>query len=187
MEAVAMERFILPTVAAMRAKGLPYVGAMYLGLMFTAAGPKLVEYNCRFGDPEAQVMMPRLKSDLLTVLLAMRDGMLNEVDLRWSDDTALTVVMASRGYPGTYEKGHVIHGLAEAARLPGVQIFHAGTERRDGQIVAVGGRVLSVTAMGASVAEAQARAYAAVDIIHWEGSFSRRDIGWRALARERAQ
>ncbi|HVE04262.1 MAG TPA: phosphoribosylamine--glycine ligase [Rhizomicrobium sp.] len=187
MEAVAMERFILPTVAAMRAKGLPYVGAMYLGLMFTAAGPKLVEYNCRFGDPEAQVMMPRLKSDLLTVLLAMRDGMLNEVDLRWSDDTALTVVMASRGYPGTYEKGHVIHGLAEAARLPGVQIFHAGTERRDGQIVAVGGRVLSVTATGASVAEAQARAYAAVDIIHWEGSFSRRDIGWRALARERAQ
>src|SRR5689334_18228570 len=129
MEAVAMERFILPTVAAMRAKSMPYVGAVYLGLMFTKAGPKLVEYNCRFGDPEAQVMMPRLKSDLLTVLLAMRDGMLNEVDLRWSDDTALTVVMASRGYPGTYEKGHVIHGLAEAARLPGVQIFHAGRNR----------------------------------------------------------
>jgi phosphoribosylamine--glycine ligase len=187
MEAVAMERFILPTVAAMRAKSMPYVGAVYLGLMFTKAGPKLVEYNCRFGDPEAQVMMPRLKSDLLTVLLAMRDGMLNEVDLRWSDDTALTVVMASKGYPGAYEKGHVIHGLDEAAKLPGVQIFHAGTEQRDGQIVAVGGRVLSVTATGSTVAEAQARAYAAVDTIHWEGSFSRRDIGWRALARERAQ
>jgi phosphoribosylamine--glycine ligase len=183
MEAVAMERFILPTVAAMRAKGMPYVGVMYLGLMFTPAGPKLVEYNCRFGDPETQVIMPRLKSDLLTVLLAMRDGMLNEVDLRWSDETALTVVMASKGYPGAYEKGHVIHGLAEAARLPGIQIFHSGTERRDGQIVAVGGRVLSVTATGKDVAEAQARAYAAVDTIHWDGSFNRRDIGWRALAR----
>jgi len=183
MEQVAMDKFILPTVASMRAKGIPFAGVMYLGLMFTAAGPKLVEYNCRFGDPETQVMMPRLKSDLLTVLLAMRDGMLNEVDLRWSDDVALTVAMASGGYPGAYTKGHVIHGLDAAGKLPGIQIFHAGTERRGNDIVTAGGRVLSVTATGKTVAEAQARAYAAVDLIHWEGSFARRDIGWRALAR----
>jgi phosphoribosylamine--glycine ligase len=111
----------------------------------------------------------------------MRDGMLHEIDLRWSDAVALTVAMASKGYPGAYEKGHVISGLAEAARLPGVQIFHAGTERRGDDIVAVGGRVLSVTATGRTVAEAQARAYAAVDLIHWDGCFARRDIGWRAI------
>ncbi len=183
MEQVAMDKFILPTVAAMRAKGIPFVGVMYLGLMFTREGPKLVEYNCRFGDPETQVLMPRLKSDLLTALLAMRDGMLKEVDLRWSDDVALTVAMASKGYPGSYEKGHVIHGLDDAAKLPGVQIFHAGTEKRGNDFVAVGGRVLNVTATGKTVAEVQARAYAAVDLIHWDGSFARRDIGWRALAR----
>jgi phosphoribosylamine---glycine ligase len=183
MEAVTMERFILPTVAAMRAKGMPYVGVMYLGLMFTKDGPKLVEYNCRFGDPETQVLMVRLKSDLLTVLLAMRDGMLKEVDLRWSDEVALTVAMASKGYPGSYEKGQVITGLEAAAKLPGVQIFHAGTQMRDGQVVATGGRVLSVTAIGKDIAEARARAYAAVDLIHWDGCFARRDIGWRALER----
>ena len=187
MEALAMDRFIRPTVMAMQAKGIRYMGVMYLGLMFTKDGPKLVEYNCRFGDPECQVQMVRLKSDLLTALVAMRDGMLKDIDLRWSDEVALTVAMASKGYPGPYEKGHVISGLEEAARLPGVQIFHAGTERRDGQIVAVGGRVLSVTATGKTVAEAQSRAYAAVNTIHWEGCFSRRDIGWRALAREQAQ
>jgi len=186
METVAMERFIKPTVAAMKAKGITYAGVMYLGLMFTKDGPKLVEYNCRFGDPETQVLMPRLKSDLLTALIAMRDGMLKDIDLRWSDEVALTVAMASKGYPGTYEKGHVISGLEAAARLPGVQIFHAGTERRGNDIVAVGGRVLNVTATGKTVAQAQARAYAAVDLIHWDGCFARRDIGWRAIARERA-
>lgn len=182
-----MERFIKPTVAAMNAKGIAYMGVLYLGLMFTKNGPKLVEYNCRFGDPETQVLMVRLKSDLLAALLAARDGRIGDTSLEWSDDVALTVVMASKGYPGSYQKGHVIHGLEEAARLPGVQIFHAGTERRDGRIVAVGGRVLNVTATGKTVLEAQARAYAAVDVIHWEGAFSRRDIGWRAIARERAQ
>jgi phosphoribosylamine--glycine ligase len=187
MEAVAMEQFIRPTVAALKARGIRYMGVLYLGLMFTKQGPKLVEYNCRFGDPECQVLMPRLKSDLLTALLAARDGVLKDIDVRWSDDIALTVAMASKGYPGSYEKGHVIHGLEEAGRLPGVQIFHAGTERRDGNIVAVGGRVLSVTATGKTVAEAQARAYAAVDTIHWKGCFSRRDIGWRAVAREQAR
>jgi phosphoribosylamine--glycine ligase len=183
LETLAMERFIKPTVAAMKAKGIPYAGVIYLGLMITKDGPKLVEYNCRFGDPETQVLMPRLKSDLLTALIAMRDGMLHEIDLRWSDEVALTVAMASRGYPGAYEKGHVITGLDAAARLPGVQIFHAGTERRGSDIVAVGGRVLNVTAVDRTVAEAQARAYAAVDLIHWDGCFARRDIGWRALGR----
>jgi len=185
METEVMARFIKPTAEAMRAKGIPFVGVMYLGLMFTADGPKLVEYNCRFGDPETQVLMPRLKSDLLTALIAMRDGMLKDIDLRWSDEVALTVAMASKGYPGAYEKGQVITGLDEAAKLPGVQIFHAGTERRDGKIVAAGGRVLNVTATGKTVAEAQARAYAAVDLIHWDGCFARRDIGWRAIAREK--
>jgi phosphoribosylamine--glycine ligase len=181
LEQVAMEKFIKPTVAAMAAKGMPYMGVMYLGLMITKQGPKLVEYNARFGDPECQVLMPRLKSDLLTALLAAREGKLTP--LEWRDEVALTVVMASKGYPGAYEKGHVITGLEEAARLPGVIVFHAGTEKRGDAVVAVGGRVLNVTALGKTVAEAQARAYAAVDLIRWEGAFCRRDIGWRALNR----
>lgn len=186
LEQVAMERFIKPTVAAMAARGRKYAGTLYLGLMITKDGPKLVEYNCRFGDPETQVMVMRLKSDLLTALLAVRDGMLKEIDLRWSDDAALTVAMASKGYPGAYEKGFPISGLDEAAKLPGVQIFHAGTARKDGKIVTNGGRVLNVTATGKTIADAQARAYRAVDLIHWDGAFARRDIGWRALAREKA-
>jgi phosphoribosylamine--glycine ligase len=160
---------------------MPYMGVLYLGLMITRQGPKLVEYNARFGDPECQVLMPRLKSDLLAALLAARDGKL--APLEWHDEVALTVVMASRGYPGTYEKGHVITGLDTAAKLPGITIFHAGTERRGDNILAVGGRVLGVTAVGKTIAEAQGRAYAAVDLIHWEGAFCRRDIGWRALNR----
>ena len=181
LESVAMEKFIKPTVAAFAAKGRPYMGVLYLGLMITKNGPKLVEYNCRFGDPECQVLMPRLKSDLLTALLAAREGKLTP--LQWRDEVALTVVMASKGYPGAYEKGHVITGLKEAAKVPGVTVFHAGTERRGDAIVAVGGRVLNVTALGKTVAEAQARAYQAVDLIHWNGAFCRRDIGWRALNR----
>jgi phosphoribosylamine--glycine ligase len=179
LKQVAMEKFIKPTVAAMAARGMPYMGVLYLGLMITKEGPKLVEYNCRFGDPECQVLMPRLKSDLLAALLAAREGKLEP--LQWRDDVALTVVMASKGYPGPYEKGHVITGLEEAARMPGVTLFHAGTERRGDDIVAVGGRVLNVTALGRDVAEARARAYAAVEKIHWQGAFYRHDIGWRAL------
>ena len=182
-ETQAMDIFIRPTVAALARRGLSYMGVIYLGLMITRDGPKLVEYNCRFGDPEAQVLMPRLKSDLLTALIAARDGVLSDFDLRWRDEAALTVVMASKGYPGGYEKGHEIFGLDEAASLPGVTIFHAGTEKRGGKVLAVGGRVLDVTAVGKNVAEAQARAYAAVSRIHWQGSFFRRDIGWRALRR----
>lgn len=183
LEAQAMDIFIRPTVEAFARKGLSYMGVLYLGLMITKNGPKLVEYNCRFGDPEAQVLMPRLKGDLLTALLAARDGVLSGFDLRWKNEAALTVVMASRGYPGAYEKGHEIFGLNAAASLPGITLFHAGTERRDGKIVAVGGRVLNVTATGKDVAEAKARAYDAVSRIHWDGSFYRSDIGWRALKR----
>ncbi len=183
LEQVAMEKFIKPTIAAFAEKGLRYMGVLYLGLMITKTGPKLVEYNCRFGDPEAQVLMPRLKSDLLAALLAARHGTLNKLALEWKADPALTVVMASAGYPGAYEKGHEIFGLEEAAKMPGITIFHAGTEKRDGKIVAVGGRVLNVTATGKDIAQAQARAYAAVAKISWKGSFFRTDIGWRALNR----
>ncbi len=183
LERIAMEQFIKPTVAAFAERGLAYMGVLYLGLMITKAGPKLVEYNCRFGDPEAQVLLPRLKSDLLAALLAARGGTLDKISLQWTDEVALTVVMASGGYPGSYEKGNVISGLEEAASLPGITVFHAGTEKRDGKIVAVGGRVLDITATGKDVAQARTRAYAAVDRISWKDCFWRTDIGWRALAR----
>ena len=183
LETAAMEKFIRPTVAAFAERGLSYMGVLYLGLMITRDGPKLVEYNCRFGDPECQVLMPRLQSDLLTALVAARDGALSAIDLRWREEAALTVVMASKGYPGVYEKGHVISGLEEAAAMPGVNLFHAGTARRGGDIVAVGGRVLNVTATGKDVAEARDRAYEAAARIHWDGCFYRKDIGWRALKR----
>jgi phosphoribosylamine--glycine ligase len=179
LEQAAMKQFIKPTVAAFAARGLNYMGVIYLGLMLTRAGPKLIEYNCRFGDPEAQVLLPRLESDLLTALLAARDGTLNKVGLTWREEAALTVVMASGGYPGAYARGHAISGLEEAARLPGVTIFHAGTENRGGQIVAVGGRVLNITATGKTVAEARKRAYTAVARIHWQDCFYRHDIGVR--------
>ena len=186
LEQIAMDKFIKPTVAAMAARGRRYQGVLYLGLMITTDGPRLVEYNCRFGDPETQVMMMRLKSDLLTALLAMRDGQLRNFDLRWSDDAALTVVMATKGYPGDYPKGSEIRGLDRASALEGVQIFHAGTARKDSKIVANGGRVLNVTAIGKTVAEAQKRAYETVDLIDWPEGFCRRDIGWRAISRPSA-
>ena len=151
--------------------------------MLTGAGPQLLEYNVRFGDPECQVLMPRLFSDLLPALLATRDGVLNHVDLRWRDEAALCVVLAANGYPGSYDKGSAIGGLVEAAEADDVTIFHAGTEVRDGATLATGGRVLGVTALGSDLAAAQARAYAAVDRIDWPGGFCRRDIGWRALDR----
>jgi phosphoribosylamine--glycine ligase len=180
-----MTRIINPTVAAMADRGIPYMGVLYAGLMIGKDGPKLIEYNCRFGDPECQVLMMRLKSDLLPALIAARDRVLDSVDLRWHDDAALTVVMAAKGYPGAYDKGSVIEGVDEAAKLPGVEVFHAATARKDGHLISTGGRVLNVTALGATVAEAQARAYGAVDRIRWPGGFCRRDIGWRAVAREK--
>jgi phosphoribosylamine--glycine ligase len=186
MERAALETFVLPTLAAMRAQGCPFKGVLFVGLMVTAAGPKLIEYNVRFGDPECQVLMRRLKSDLVPALVAARDGQLRNFDLRWSAEAALAVVMAANGYPGAYGKGSPIEGLDAAAQVPGVEVFHAGTARADGRLVANGGRVLTVTAAGETVAQARERAYAAVARIRWDGGFSRRDIGWRALERETA-
>jgi phosphoribosylamine--glycine ligase len=168
----------------MKAMGAPYKGVLFAGLMITKDGPKLIEYNVRFGDPETQVLMLRLMSDLVPALLACRDGVLKNFDLRWYSDAALTVVMAAKGYPGEYAKGSVIEGLDAAAAVEGVEIFHAGTKLDGGRIVANGGRVLNVSALGRTVAEAQARAYAAVDRIRWPEGFCRRDIGWQAIKRE---
>jgi len=185
MSARVMAEIIQPTLRAMKAMGAPYKGVLYAGLMITAEGPKLIEYNVRFGDPECQVLMPRLMSDLVPALLASRDGVLKSLDLRWHPQAALTVVMAAKGYPGAYAKGSVIEGLAEAAAVDGVEIFHAGTKQDGGRILANGGRVLNVSALGKTVSEAQARAYAAVARIHWPEGYYRHDIGWRAIAREK--
>jgi phosphoribosylamine---glycine ligase len=187
MSARAMDEIILPTIRAMKAMGCPYKGVLYAGLMITAEGPKLIEYNARFGDPECQVLMLRLMSDLVPALLAACDGVLKSFDLRWYADAALTVVMAAKGYPGDYARGSTIEGLDEAAQVEGVEIFHAGTRAEGGRIVANGGRVLNVCAIGKTVAEAQKRAYQAVDLIRWPEGFCRRDIGWQAVAREKGR
>jgi phosphoribosylamine---glycine ligase len=179
-----MAEIIAPTVRAMTQAGAPFKGVLYAGLMIESGAPKLIEYNVRFGDPEAQVLMLRLNSDLLPALLATAEGRLDGVELEWSDDPALCVVMAAKGYPGAYAKGSEIKGLEAAARDPDVQIFHAGTRRDGSRILADGGRVLGVTARGRDIREAQARAYAAVDKIDWPQGFCRRDIGWRAFERE---
>jgi phosphoribosylamine--glycine ligase len=175
-------RIIGPTLSALRDEGTPFKGFLYAGIMVTADGPKLIEYNVRLGDPEAQTLLVRLKSDLLPALIAARDGVLKSFDLRWHAEHALTVVMAAEGYPGEPRTGTVIEGLDAAGKVEGATIFHAGT-RRDpqGRIVAAGGRVLNVTATGPTLAEARERAYRAVDLIRWPEGFCRRDIGWRAL------
>jgi phosphoribosylamine--glycine ligase len=180
-----MNEIIAPTMRAMKAMGTPYKGVLYAGLMITAEGPKLIEYNARFGDPETQVLMLRLMSDLVPALLASRDGVLKSFDLRWYAEPALTVVMAAKGYPGNYARGTVIEGLDEAATVEGVEIFHAGTKTDGGRILANGGRVLNVSATGKTVREAQARAYEAIARIRWPEGFYRHDIGWRAVERER--
>jgi phosphoribosylamine--glycine ligase len=183
----ALEEIVLPTVRAMKAMGTPYKGVLYAGLMITTEGPKLIEYNVRFGDPECQVLMLRLMSDLVPAMLACCDGVLKNFDLRWYPEAALTVVMAAKGYPGATAKGTVIEGLGAAAEVEGVEIFHAGTKTDDGRTVANGGRVLNVSALGKTVGEAQARAYAAVERIRWPDGFCRRDIGFRAVEREKAR
>jgi phosphoribosylamine--glycine ligase len=180
----AMEEVILPSVEGMAEAGMPYQGVLYAGFMITESGPKLIEYNARFGDPECQVLMMRLKSDFLPALLATADGTLDQTELSWLDDVALTIVMAAEGYPGTYEKGSVISGLEEAGNDENVEVFHAGTALKDGQVIATGGRVLNVTARGTTVREAQERAYAAIAKIDWPQGFCRSDIGWRAIERE---
>ncbi|WP_372425732.1 phosphoribosylamine--glycine ligase [Salinarimonas chemoclinalis] len=183
LQARAMAEIVEPTLAALRARGTPFVGVLYAGLMIGTDGPKLVEYNVRFGDPEAQALMPRLEGDLLAAMLAACEGRLSEVSLGWRDEAALVVTLAARGYPGAVETGSEIRGLDAAAALPGVRVFHAGTRRDGDRVLASGGRVLSVVGLGADVAEARARAYAGVDAIDWPQGFCRRDIGWRALAR----
>ena len=185
MCARVMEEMVKPTLRALKAMGCPYKGVLFVGVMVTADGPKLVEYNARFGDPETQVLMLRMKSDIVPALLASADGQLKNFSLRWHDEAALTVIMATRGYPGDYGKGSVIEGLDDAARVEGVEIFHAGTAIKDGRLVANGGRVLNVCALGRNVTEAQRRAYEAVDRIRWPEGFCRRDIGWQAVAREK--
>jgi phosphoribosylamine--glycine ligase len=181
----AIQRIIGPTVRALAEGGTPYVGVLYAGLMLTAEGPKLVEYNCRFGDPECQVLMMRLESDLGEYLYACATSSLGALPPpKFSDDTALTVVMAAKGYPAAPAKGGTIEGIG-AAEATGARVFHAGTARAGGQLVASGGRVLNVTALGEDVAKAQAKAYAAVDKIDFPSGFCRRDIGWRELARRK--
>lgn len=186
LQARVMAEIIEPTVKAMAEEGMPFKGVLFAGLMLMPDGPKLLEYNTRFGDPECQTLMLRLKSDLLPALIAARDGVLKDFDLRWHDDKALCVVMAAEGYPGEPRKGTRIEGLETAATEPDTYIFHAGTKAGpDGTILANGGRVLGICARGPTVAAAQARAYAAVDRLRWPEGFCRRDIGWRAIARER--
>ena len=180
-----MNRIILPTVAGMKARGTPFRGVLYAGVMLTEQGPKLFEYNVRFGDPECQVLMLRMMSDLVPAMLACCDGQLRNFDLRWFPQSALTVVMAAKGYPGDYARGTSIEGLDQAAQIEGVEIFHAGTIAKDGKILANGGRVLNVCATGDTIADAQRRAYAAVDRIKWPEGFCRRDIGWQAVEREK--
>ena len=185
LEARVLAEIIEPTVAAMAAAGRPYKGVLYAGLMITAEGPQLIEYNARFGDPECQVLVMRLMSDLLPALIATSDGVLKSFDLRWYPEPAITVVLAAQGYPGPYGKGSEIKGLEDLDEED-LMVFHAGTRRaEDGRLLAAGGRVLNVTALGKTVAEAQARAYAAIDRIDWPEGFCRRDIAWRAVARER--
>ncbi len=179
-----MDEIIRPTVDAMAHAGTPYVGVLYAGLMIADEGPQLIEYNVRFGDPECQVLMMRLRSDLLPALVATADGQLANFDLRWRDDKALTVVLATQGYPGDYEKGSVIRRLDEAGSDGNVEIFHAGTKLQDGRTLACGGRVLNVTARGKTVGEARTRAYEAIKQIDWPEGYWRTDIGWRAIERE---
>ncbi|MFS8115773.1 phosphoribosylamine--glycine ligase [Rhizobium jaguaris] len=178
-----MKEVIEPTIRGMAESGYPFSGVFFAGLMITAKGPELIEYNVRFGDPECQVLMMRLKSDLLPLLLACANGTLDQVSAEWSDDVALTVVMASKGYPGSYAKNTPIAALP--ADSDGAKVFHAGTALKDGVLVATGGRVLNITATGKTVSEAQKRAYALAGEVQWENGFNRSDIGWRAIEREK--
>lgn len=178
-----MDTIIRPTVAAMKDRGAPFKGVLYAGLMISGGEPKLIEYNVRFGDPECQVLMVRLQSDLLPALMACHDGTLDTVELSWSDESAMTVVMATEGYPGAYQKGSEIRGLDAAGSDQNVTIFHAGTKKSGTKLTASGGRVLNVTALGATIGEARARAYEAIGKVDWPEGFNRSDIGWRALKR----
>ncbi len=186
LEQKIMDRIVKPTIDGMASRGTPYTGVLFAGIMIVNGEPYLIEHNVRFGDPECQTLMMRMESDLVELLQACAQGRLAEVaeQVRFSDDVALVVVLAAKGYPGTYEKGSIIGGLEAADAVEGVKVFHAGTAAKDGDVISIGGRVLGVTARGASVAEAQGRAYAAVDKLDWPEGFCRRDIAWRALKAE---
>ncbi|KLN62336.1 phosphoribosylamine--glycine ligase [Kiloniella spongiae] len=184
LEQQVIEQCIKPTIEGMKSEGHVYKGVLFAGLMLTETGPRLVEYNVRFGDPECQALCLRLKSDILPALLASAQGDLKDIKLEWHDETALLVVMAAKGYPASYEKNTVIEGVEDAGSDQAVTVFHAGTARGDdGSLQAVGGRVLGVTALGSDIKDAQEKAYKAVDKITWDQGFCRRDIGWRELAR----
>ena len=183
MERRTLDEIVRPCIAEMARRGVPYKGVLYAGLMIGESGPRLIEYNVRFGDPECQVLMLRLGSDFLPALLACAKGGLDEVSLDWIPEPAITVVMAAEGYPGSYEKGSEIKGLDVAGAVEGVTIFHAGTKADGDRVLANGGRVLNVSATGRDIAEARERAYAAIDLIDWPGGFCRTDIAWRALER----
>ncbi|UTW54877.1 phosphoribosylamine--glycine ligase [Kordiimonas sp. SCSIO 12610] len=176
-----INEIIKPTVQALKDMGAPYKGVLFAGLMITDKGPELIEYNCRFGDPECQVLMTRLESDILPVLMATAEGNLDGITPKWTSDAALTVVMAAKGYPGSYEKGSVIKNIEAANALEKTNVFQAGTRKEGGQILANGGRVLNVAALGKTVKEAKDNAYKAVEAIEWQDGFYRKDIGWRAL------
>ena len=178
----ALEEIIKPTMAEMAKRGMPYQGVLYAGLMIKDGAPRLVEYNVRFGDPECQVLMMRLGAQAMDLMQACAEGRLADAQVSWADDHAMTVVMAAQGYPGSYEKGSMIGGLDDLPETSFEMCFHAGTAELDGKVMASGGRVLNVTARGASLAEARDRAYGMVDRIDWTEGFFRRDIGWRALS-----
>lgn len=189
LETKIINEIIKPTVDAMKAEGTPFTGVLYAGLIVEDGQPRLIEYNARFGDPECQVLMMRLEADLLDILEAGAKGNLERMkgQVEWSASPAMCVVMATEGYPGSYPKNTVIKGVADADALDGVTVFHAGTARKDGELVSIGGRVLGVTAMAGDLATAQKQAYAAIDKIDWPGGFCRSDIGFRALAAAKEQ
>ncbi|MET3589343.1 phosphoribosylamine--glycine ligase [Bartonella silvatica] len=179
-----LKEIVEPTLRSMNAMGTPFKGILFVGLMITQKGPELIEFNVRFGDPECQVLMMRLKDDILPLLLAAAQGNLEQKSLQWSEKTALTVVMAAKGYPASPQKGTVIRNLDQANALSDVKVFQAGTALRNGELIANGGRVLNITATGENVTQAQKRAYEAVNCINWPEGFVRHDIGWRAIMRE---
>lgn len=184
MDKEILEKILKPTVEALQRMGITYRGVLYAGLMVTKDGPKVIEYNCRFGDPETQVVLPRLKTDFVDVCLAVAQGRLSSLKIEWDDRPAANVVMAAKGYPGAYPKGQVISGLEEAGRLPDSMVFHAGTALRNGEVVTNGGRVICVTGIGVTIEKAVQRAYKTLGVIHFDGAHFRKDIAWRALNRK---
>ncbi len=176
-----MDGIIMPTIEGMAAEGRPYRGVLYAGLMIAKGSPMLLEFNVRFGDPETQPILIRMESDIIPIIEAVIEGNIDKIDIKWREESSVCVVMVSKGYPGSYQKGKGIEGLEDAERMEGVEIFHAGTRLNQGNLVTDGGRVLGVTALGIDIKEAIRKAYEAVSMIHWEGVYYRRDIGRKAL------